>query len=318
MTLPFTDPLRRLAMLLLVASLASAPSLAAQDSDPGSNGASPSSPAEETKAVSAPADWHSDLTAAVAEAKERGTYVFVDLFADWCSWCHKLEDEVFVAPEFRDYVRTHDLVLLRVDTEDGGEGMRLNARYGGDSLPTSVLLDTDLVRVAAVTGYAPPEQFVARLDAELAAWQGIVAGYDAVLQGDDVDLQRELASDLHARGDARRASALYERVVARVQDGTEAKAWLHYLLADTYRLQGRFDDAASEAERAEALEATLEGTEELAERLDLLSFYMAQDDGDCPGAVASLEHFLREHPRSLLGGPLRQALETLKNDPQCS
>src|ERR1700694_1839053 len=67
--------------------------------------------------------WLTSLNAAQKSAKARKQLIFVDLWADWCGWCHKMEQEVFPSEAFQK--ATKDKVLLRLNTEDGSEGTKL-------------------------------------------------------------------------------------------------------------------------------------------------------------------------------------------------
>ncbi len=253
--------------------------------------------------------WLESLPEAVAEAKETGRYILVDLYAEWCGWCHKLESSVFSTPAFREYAK--DFVLLRVDTEDGGEGSLLKARYNAHSLPTLLVLDADMVRVGAVSGFAPMPEYVSYIQEQINGYLTLVTFYDQVAESRDVELQRKLAEDLHERGDGARAAQLYEKILDRVVPQTEAQAWLLYQTADAWRL-GRETSAADEhLRKAYAVAEALENAR-LVERLDFLSIRVAQDAGDCERTVSSLERFLREHPESLQQKLAERTLEAIK------
>lgn len=101
------------------------------------------------------------IEAAKAKAAEKQQIIFVDLFADWCGWCHRMKREVFPSEAFQN--ATKDMVLLRVDTEDGGEGTLLAREYGIRRLPTFLLLAPDGIVAGTLYGYSPAEKFTARL-----------------------------------------------------------------------------------------------------------------------------------------------------------
>ena len=83
--------------------------------------------------------WLDSVDEAFAEARRNEQLILVDLYADWCGWCKKLEKDVFSTPAFQTFAR--DFVLLRVDTEDRGEGTAIQRRYEAFSLPTTLVLD---------------------------------------------------------------------------------------------------------------------------------------------------------------------------------
>jgi thioredoxin-related protein len=92
--------------------------------------------------------WQKSIATAQKLAKEKNQLIFVDLFAQWCGWCHRFEAEVF---------------LLRLDTEDGNEGTRLAQRFNVSSLPTFLVLTSDMTLAGIIRGYAAPNEFVSML-----------------------------------------------------------------------------------------------------------------------------------------------------------
>ena len=105
--------------------------------------------------------WHKTIGTAQKEAKTKKQLILVDMFAEWCGWCHRFEREVFPSAVFQD--ATKDIILLRLDTEDGKEGTQLARKYAVTSLPTFLLLAPDLSVAGVLRGYAPPNDFVLSL-----------------------------------------------------------------------------------------------------------------------------------------------------------
>lgn len=283
----------------------------------------PSPPAPAEAAATPPAAavekdpvWHTSLSEALAEAKKRQTYVIVDLYADWCGWCKQLEKKVFASKEFLDKARA--FVLLKVDTEDGGDGSRLQALHGASSLPTTLILDHRGVRVGEIGGYAPTPDFLSYIDQQLDAWKKITDAYPDLLKSDDVDFQMKIAKELHKRFDGERAAGLYEALIARMNPDSNSYAWLHYMVADAYRIDRRFELAEKTIEKARTLAAKAEDSATFGEQLDLLRYYIAQDNGDCRGARSTLERFLEAHPQSQLRVRLQKALTELRSDSKCT
>ena len=64
--------------------------------------------------------WIKSLPVAQKKAKEAKQLIFVDLFADWCGWCHRMEQEVFPSAAFQS--ATDQMVLLRLNTKTAPKG----------------------------------------------------------------------------------------------------------------------------------------------------------------------------------------------------
>lgn len=256
--------------------------------------------------------WLTDLDSAVKKAEETGEYIVVDLYAEWCGWCKKLEREVFPAPEFRSFAANK--VLLRVDVEDGADGTALQARHGAFNLPTTLILDSSLARVGMVAGFLPAEALVPRFEAEIAAWQRLVSRFPQILNQGSVSLQRSLANEFHERGDGGRAAELYGRLVAAVGSLSPETPWLYYKKADAHRLARDFEAAAEATAKARQLASQgLAGAPDaLAEKLDLLAYQIAEDAGDCQKAKSTLQQFLDSHPASKSRRVLARKLKALE------
>ena len=256
--------------------------------------------------------WQTDVEGALATAKAEDRLLLVDLSAEWCGWCRVLEREVFPDPAF--VAATRDFVLLRVDVEDGDEGSRLAARHGVDSLPRLLVLEPSGARAGEVNGYAPVDQFLARLEAVLAVRERRLESYRRTLASGDAEALRRTAVDFYGRRDGERAAALLERLleVARLEPAGET--WARVLLADSWRLAGRADAARLAAERArEASKQSGPLDEVIEEKLDLLDFWIAETSGECGSAVGALAAFGRAHPHSLYLGEARDALAQLRS-----
>ena len=263
--------------------------------------------------------WLTSVGEAMELAKKNDSYIIVDLYAEWCGWCKVLEEKVFSTPRFKKFAESRNFVLLRVDTEDGGDGSGLQSRFQAFSLPTTLILDASFVRVGSISGYAPIDSFLKFIDDQLKAWDVVGANFEMVSKSDDAELKRELAQELHERGDGARAAILYESVIEQVQPGTEAYAWLHYMTADAYRMAREFDRAHQWLERTNRLSQKLENrSAELQERVDLLTFYIAQDLGDCKQALSSIQTFLSAHPKSVMRRSLERTLSVLKEEEACT
>jgi thioredoxin-related protein len=287
--------------------------------------------------------WLEDVSAARSRARQEGKPILVDLWADWCTWCKRLDREVFSTPTFREYAAR--FVLLRVDTEDGAGGTRLMEDFEVESLPTTLIVTHDLVRIGELRGFAPVEPYIQNLELERAMYAALVRAYDdhraaatkaarsgstrgrsasggAVEAGSDGDRAADdtlqtLADELHARRDGARAAELYREILARGGSNVEVAAWNHYYYADSLRLQGAWDEALAATAAARAAVRAVDD-DELVERIDLLPYRVARDAVRCDQARTALERFLTDHPAGVYSDVAQEALRRMKSTETCA
>ena len=96
-------------------------------------------------------DWQTDFAAAVAQAKAENKVVVINFTgSDWCVWCHRLRDEVFLTKPFADFSRDQ-AVIVELDfpreTELPAELKKQNdalaAKYDVRGYPTVLVLSSD-------------------------------------------------------------------------------------------------------------------------------------------------------------------------------
>lgn len=107
-----------------------------------------------------PEGWTADILEALAESERTGKEVLLNFTgSDWCSWCHKLRDEVFETDEFKEYAEDN-LVLVFLDfpngiklSDDQKKQNEVMAQvFGVQGFPTLWLLDSEQVPLMK-TGY---------------------------------------------------------------------------------------------------------------------------------------------------------------------
>lgn len=118
--------------------------------------------------------WSADYSAAKKQATEANKDLLIDFTgSDWCSWCIKLNDEVFKLEPFKAGVKDR-FVLVEVDfpkdkAKQSEETQKQNAELGKkfaiQGYPTILLCDAEGLPYAT-TGYQPggAEKYVAHLN----------------------------------------------------------------------------------------------------------------------------------------------------------
>jgi protein disulfide-isomerase len=116
--------------------------------------------------------WDDDYDKAMAKAKTEQKMVLLDFTgSDWCSWCMKLDKEVFSKKEFRDYAR-ENLVLVEVDFPHGKrqtkklkeQNEKLKSEHSIRGFPTIIVLNPEGQKVGQL-GYTAggPGAFISKL-----------------------------------------------------------------------------------------------------------------------------------------------------------
>jgi thioredoxin-related protein len=103
--------------------------------------------------------FEGDFESARAKAEAEETVVMIEFYAEWCSWCKRLEKETFSRNDVRRELGS--LVAMKVDAEK--EGIELAERFQVDSYPTMVFVEADGTEIDRIVGYLPPESFLERV-----------------------------------------------------------------------------------------------------------------------------------------------------------
>ena len=117
--------------------------------------------------------WYSDWDKGMEAAKKESKPVLVDFFAEWCRWCHVMDEQTFSAPEIEDRF-SKNWVTIRVNTQDknryatyDGKSMpyqELSGYFQVTGLPSYLFMDKEGRPVHLLPGYVPKEQFGPLLD----------------------------------------------------------------------------------------------------------------------------------------------------------
>ncbi len=138
--------------------------------------------------------WEKQFDEALRRAKHEGKPVMVDFWAEWCSWCHRLDQTTYLDPAV---VRlATEFVAVKVDTEGGTRQASVADRYNVESLPTIMFLSPAGHRILRITGYQGPGQFPDTMEtAKLSA--GRVMAWEAALDRDPRDAAALAALGAH-------------------------------------------------------------------------------------------------------------------------
>ena len=236
--------------------------------------------------------WLKSLTVAQKKAKERNQLIFVDLFADWCGWCHKMEQEVFPSETFQK--ATDNKVLLRLNTEDGAEGSKLAQRFNISTLPTFLLLTPEGTIAGIIRGYFPANEFVRALADTENKYKGFLKTVAAESSLTDYSKRLDLAKEFRARFAFSESEARFKKLVADPGAPADIRDDAYYELAVTQALDKRYDDSLKTIRKF----ATVQNKGEAYEKSRLLAGDIYVQQGNFQSAVREFRAFKVAFPKS--------------------
>ncbi|HEX9023181.1 MAG TPA: thioredoxin family protein [Geobacteraceae bacterium] len=109
-----------------------------------------------------PIDWIESRDAGLAEAKKEGKPLFLLLYADWCHWCQKTQNETLTDPRIG---RLRDrFVWMRLNSDKENKYKQM---YGQNGFPLMVILRPDGTVLKKIDGYRDASRLAAELKAVL-------------------------------------------------------------------------------------------------------------------------------------------------------
>ena len=257
--------------------------------------------------------WHKSIAPAQKAAKEKNQLILVDMFADWCGWCHRFEREVFPSEIFQN--ASADLVLLRLNTEDQKEGTALARKYQVSSLPTFLLLAPDLSVAGVIRGYAPAPQFVQMLKDTRAKYDDFVKrAKDEPKYAKDPMQRFALAKEYVTRGMYDKGEVRLKKLIAEKNIPVAIRDDSYYHLALSYTLQNKLTEAQTMIREL----TSKSKLGEAVERAHILSGQIYMQQGNWLGAANEFRGFKTRFPNSPLIRTVDMVLPSIEKQLQMS
>lgn len=251
--------------------------------------------------------WLKSLASAQQKAKASNSLIFVDMFADWCGWCHRMEQEVFPSQAFQS--ATDNLVLLRLNTEDGADGSKLAQKFQVTSLPTFLLITPDMTIAGIIRGYAPPNDFVKSVkdsETRFADFNTRVKQESTFAR--DYQKRLDLAREFTQRYALPQSETRFKALTTEHGVPADIRDQAYYELAVSQIMQKKYADAIKTVNSFSKVQSQGEAYER--SRLLLGQAYMEQ--GNLLGATNELRRFKQTFPNSKLIGNVDMILPDLE------
>jgi len=130
-------------------------------------------------------DWYRDLDRALERARSTGRPLMVDFWADWCGWCHRLDETTYVDPEVVRLSRM--FVAVKINTEGRPDDVAVAIRYNVAVLPTIAFLSPEGHQVLKVTAYQGPGKFPETMRKALAMSEKVAIWEKALASGEGAE-----------------------------------------------------------------------------------------------------------------------------------
>ena len=104
--------------------------------------------------------WLPYEAASFEKAKSEKRFILIDGAAEWCHWCHVMDETTYRDPEIGK-ILSEKFVAIRVDIDARPD---LAERYGEWGWPATILLSPDAEELGKFRGYLEPDKLRAALD----------------------------------------------------------------------------------------------------------------------------------------------------------
>ncbi|HEX3580999.1 MAG TPA: thioredoxin family protein [Thermoanaerobaculia bacterium] len=251
--------------------------------------------------------WNKSYADAMKKAKSANQLVFVDLFADWCGWCHRMEQEVFPSEIFQK--ATDKMVLLRLNTEDGGDGTKFAQKFNVTSLPTFLILTPEDNVAGILRGYAPAKEFVTEMQNTQARYHDFEKrAANEETYGSDYKKRFDLAVEYTQHFAFPQAESRFKKLISDSKAPTDIRDRAYYELAITQVFQNHFGEATSTLNAFSKVETKGEPYE----RSRLLQAQMYWQQGNLMAAANELRQFKVHFPASPMKDQADQMLQVVQ------
>ena len=106
-------------------------------------------------------DWLPWAPATFERAKAERKLVLIDCAAEWCHWCHVMDETTYRDARVGAWLAAH-AITIRVDIDERPD---LAERYGEWGWPATILLSPDAQELGKFRGYLPADRLLALVEA---------------------------------------------------------------------------------------------------------------------------------------------------------
>jgi thiol:disulfide interchange protein len=121
----------------------------------------------QTSYSSSPIKWETDYQTALQKAAQSNKPIVVDLYADWCHWCKRLDEDVWSDNDIVAFSKGQ--VYLKLNVQESEDGRRLVEKFKVRGYPTVLILNYRGEEINKIVGYMPANKYLKELKNALSA-----------------------------------------------------------------------------------------------------------------------------------------------------
>ena len=246
------------------------------------------------------AAWLTSYDEAVSAARKNSKPILIDCVADWCVWCHRLEQEVYSQPEFQTMLE--GFVPLRVNIEDQAQGAKLAELYGVNSLPTLLVIESEGNLLNRVGGFLPAKELIN----DITTTQSLLL--DENLNPKNLVSSKKLAEEYLLRDMDSESESRFQKIIASPDATDQQKDSVYFPLALAQYYQQKLEPSLSTLNRYKQVFPQGPSLEDVY----LLESQIYLELNRKDQARSSLEEFLTKFPENRSADRAKSVLKFLR------
>jgi len=154
----------------------------------------------------------------LAKAKNQNKLVLLDLYADWSTWCKKLDQEVYTDPEVIKF--SEKFICIKKNREQA-EGVALSEKYQPGGYPCVLFVDAEGHEIDRIAGFVEASRFLkvmVNIYLGIDTFTGLIKAHQN--EPGNVSTTFKLAEKYSVRGQVKPAKVLYEKVLELDRDNS--------------------------------------------------------------------------------------------------
>ena len=246
--------------------------------------------------------WYSSFDQALADARKDSKPIFMDVYTDWCTWCLKLDKDVYSTPQWVQFMQ--GFIPVRLNAEDNKDGSRVADKYSIDGFPTLLVTDGNGTVTNRIGGYMEADALIQDID----GIQQLIS--KEAKDPADVETAYRLGQEYLSRDMYPQAEKRFSKVLQSAQISPLLQEQAQFSVAMAQFYQHELSEALASLEKYEA--TYKDGTSEEDALLLLSQIHIEMDANE--KARDDLKLFLQKYPNSGNAGRAQEVLATLEKN----